>query len=740
MSGFVSRFTLLCLPLLMAACGAPAPEAPAPRAGGGAVEVAEAGPRPGDAVLVALSRSLGERIASAPGEVAVTLVDLETGTRFAFNGDESMHAASTMKVPVLVELFRQAAEGRYRLDDPVRIRTTFTSIADGSRYTLTPGRDSEDALYRLEGRTLPRVELARRMIVRSSNLATNILIEDVGAAAVRETMAELGAADMNVLRGVEDIPAFERGMNNTTTADALAAVLAAIANCERGEIAPALEPLRADDCGRITGILADQEFTDGIPAGVPTGVRVANKTGWITGIDHDAAIVYPPGRAPYVLVVLTRGIQEEPVSARTIRDLSELTWTGLVAPSVDELDLPQPAALAALHARHRVAGLDERTFTHARYWSVVDPLLEADALRVEQVGESVEGRAINAVSFGQGPTTVLLWSQMHGDESTATMALADIFAFVAAQGDHPLARRIARELTVVAVPMLNPDGAERFRRRNALGIDINRDARALVTPEARALKGLRDRLEPEFGFNLHDQNVRTTVGQTGRTAAIALLAPPWSESRDDDEVRERAKRLSAVVRLAVDSLVDGRVARYDDTFNPRAFGDLMQQWGTSTVLVESGGWPGDPEKQHLRLANFVGILTALDAVATGAYERVSMEWYESLPYNGRPATDLVLRGGHVVAPGLEPFRADLGVQYQDASRLEGPTISDVGDLREAVGRQVLDVEGLYVHVERRETAGRALLGPVQRLVVREGADPASPAVWIIQDGEPVPGS
>jgi beta-lactamase class A len=675
------------------------------------------------------------------------VVDLATGARIGIRDGVVKHAASTMKVPVLVELHRQAAEGRFSLDDPLPVRTTFASLVDGSPYSLTIADDSEHALYRLEGRDVARGELARRMIVRSSNLATNLIIDEIGADAVARTMDALGAGGMVVRRGVQDIPAFEAGLNNTATAGALATLLAAIARCERGDVHAALRPLAPDDCAGIVDVLAGQEFTDRIPAGVPTGVRVAHKTGWISTADHDAAIVYPPGREPYVVVVLTRNVADRADSRAGIRDLSALTWRELVGrhgPAAHPAgpDGARPAELARLHARHRVAGLEERTFDHATYWGIVDPVLNrSPALRVEEIGRSVEGRRINAITFGRGPETALLWSQMHGDESTATMALADILAFLADDPDHPLARRLAERLTIVMVPMLNPDGAERFQRRNAMGIDINRDARELATPEGRALKAIRDRVGAGWGFNLHDQNVRLRVGDTERQAAMAFLAPPWGHSRDDDAVRERAARLAGVLRLAVDSLVDGRVARYDDSFNPRAFGDLMQQWGTSTVLIESGGWDGDPEKQHLRKANFVGILTALDAIATGGYADVSPDWYRTLPFNGSPAADLVLRGGTVVwagtggrgetAAGLPPFRADLAFQYADASRWTGLRIADVGDLAEVVARQSLDIEGLYAHVES-DTPGE--LGAVRRIVVRQGPTPESPAVWVIEDG------
>jgi beta-lactamase class A len=722
--------SLLFAALAAAACGAPpTPGAPSP---GGAADAVRA-----DAVAAtaALEAALMARAREVPGDVSISLIDLESGARIGIRDDEVYHAASTMKVPVLVELFRQAAEGRFDLDDPLTVHTRFTSLADGSEYALEADDDSETALYRLEGRSVPRRELARRMIVRSSNLATNLLIEEVEAGAVAATMAALGAGELVVLRGVQDIPAFERGMNNTVTARGLATLLEAIARCERGDVAPALAPLRAADCRAITDILAAQELTQGIPAGAPAGVRVANKTGWISVVDHDAAIVYPPGRAPYILVTLTGRVEARDASRGAMRDLSATVWRALA-------HRPPPTAvapteLARLHARHRVDGLEERTFNHDRYWTVVRPLLEGPGPpRLERVGASVEGRDINTITFGTGPTRVLLWSQMHGNESTATMALADIFAFLAGEPDHPLARRMARELTMVAIPMLNPDGAERFERRNAMGIDINRDARMLTTPEGRVLKAVRDALDAEFGFNLHDQNIRYRVGDSDRLVAIALLAPPWSATRDDDDVRERAARVAAVFRLAVDSLVDGRIARYDDGYNPRAFGDLMQQWGTSTVLVESGGWDGDPEKQHLRLANFVGLLTALDAIATGAYADVSPQWYRSLPWNGALATDLVLRDGHVVLPPATgasgaPFQADLAIQFADPARWLGPRIDDMGDLRQTVARQSISIDSLFAHVE-----GGGPLGPVRRVVVRAGPEPDSPVVWVVEDGGP----
>ncbi len=283
-------------------------------------------PRAGSGVTGAAWRSLERRIrarvaAEAPDTVAVRLVDLGSGEAIGVNDEVEMHAASTMKVPVLLELYRQAAAGRFSLDDSVVVKNTFRSIADGSSYSLSPKDDSELELYRRVGTRLPIRELARRMIVRSSNLATNNLIDLVTADSVAAEMQAIGADGMHVLRGVEDIPAFNRGMNNRTTAAALARVLEVVARCDA-----ATPP----DCRDMTDILSEQEFNDMIPAGLPAGTPVAHKTGWITGIQHDGAIVYPPHRAPYVLVVMTHGYRDEKAAKTVGAEISAMVWKALV--------------------------------------------------------------------------------------------------------------------------------------------------------------------------------------------------------------------------------------------------------------------------------------------------------------------------------------------------------------------------------------------------------------------------
>lgn len=375
-------------------------------------------------------------------------------------------------------------------------------------------------------------------------------------------------------------------------------------------------------------------------------------------------------------------------------DAQSATATTSATPSppawLDELDRSYPDAI-------RVAGLEQRTFAPEHWWQVATPLLSAEAgFRIEQIGASAEGRPLRHVQWGNGDTRVLLWSQMHGDESTATMALADLFHFLGAHPDHPLVARLREDTTLHFFPLVNPDGAARFQRRNAQGIDINRDARALATPEGRALKALRDRIEPEFGFNLHDQRPGYRAGDSDRGVAIALLAPPFDRTRGINPVRQRAMEVAAVMRTALEPRIAGHMARWDDTFNPRAFGDMMTAWGTSTVLVESGGIEGDPEKQAVRRLNFLGLAAALDAIASGSYAGTPTTLYTDLPENGRVWPDLLVTGATLAIPGVEPARADVLVNFEHALAERGGRINEVGDLGDVRARRVIDAGGLFL--------------------------------------------
>jgi beta-lactamase class A len=277
----------------------------------------------------ALRVAIEHRTAEVPGAViGVAFRNLESGDTLFVNADDRFHAASTMKVPVMIELFRQVDAGTLRLDQRVPLANQFHSIVDGSPYALDPADDSDSAAYALVGTRVPVRDLLEHMITRSSNLATNALVELVGAKRANATAHALGARNISVLRGVEDDKAFAAARNNTTTARDLEVLMAAI---ETGTAAS-----RAS-CDTMRAILLRQEFNGEIPAGLPPGTKVAHKTGFITGVLHDAAIVYPEHHTPYVLVVLTRDIPDQQVARALIVDVSRLVYAhvmGQPLPSV----------------------------------------------------------------------------------------------------------------------------------------------------------------------------------------------------------------------------------------------------------------------------------------------------------------------------------------------------------------------------------------------------------------------
>ena len=249
--------------------------------------------------------------------IAVAYRNLGSGATYLRNETETFHAASTMKVPVMMALFQAVDAGEMRLDEPIPVRNQFASLVDGSPFSLDPKEDGDPDLYQAAGSDRPLEELMRRMIVRSSNLATNLLIEKIGASRANDVMRSLGAYSIRVLRGVEDNKAYQAGLNNTVTAQDLAVALSALA--EGTVFTPSSN-------AKMIQFLKEQEFNEKIPALLPPGTPVAHKTGDITGVHHDAAIVYPPGESPYVLVVLTTGFLDEKEADRTIAEISQIVW------------------------------------------------------------------------------------------------------------------------------------------------------------------------------------------------------------------------------------------------------------------------------------------------------------------------------------------------------------------------------------------------------------------------------
>ncbi|MEZ0486984.1 M14 family zinc carboxypeptidase [Fibrella aquatica] len=355
-----------------------------------------------------------------------------------------------------------------------------------------------------------------------------------------------------------------------------------------------------------------------------------------------------------------------------------------------------------LHDAHDV--YKDTTFTHRRFKhrDIVSALQHVGSpLSVSQIGTSLEKRSIHQVKAGTGSIPVLLWSQMHGDEATATMALFDIFRFLQASNDgfDEMRQTILSQTSLYFVPMLNPDGAQRFQRRTSANIDMNRDALQLQSPESVLLKGLQQTLKPLVGFNLHDQNPRYSVGRSGKQAVVSFLATAYDPARSINEVRKRSMQLIVGMNRVLQQFIPGQVARYDDEFEPRAFGDNIQKWGTTLVLIESGGQVGDAEKMSIRRLNFVAILSALHAIATESYASEQITEYQSIPENSRTLFDLLIRNATIVRNG-KLATVDLGINHYEVNTDSARSfayrslIEDMGDLSTFHGLAELDATGL----------------------------------------------
>ncbi|MCC5938312.1 MAG: serine hydrolase [Lunatimonas sp.] len=271
-----------------------------------------------EAPLFKLSQEINALFEETSGDFAIAFRLLNDTTQtILINERESFHAASTMKTPVMIEVFKQAGEGEFSLRDSIPVTNEFTSIVDGSTFSMDLGSDSQEELYDRIGRQASIYDLTYQMIIKSSNLATNILIERVGAKAVTQTMRDLGAVDIQVLRGVEDQKAFDAGMSNTTTAYDLMVILEAIS---KGNA------VNADASGQMLKILGDQYFKDLIPKYLPQQVKVAHKTGSITGVQHDSAIVELPDGNRYVLVLLSKNLTDVAAGKETIAQVSKLVY------------------------------------------------------------------------------------------------------------------------------------------------------------------------------------------------------------------------------------------------------------------------------------------------------------------------------------------------------------------------------------------------------------------------------
>ncbi|WP_350286201.1 M14 metallopeptidase family protein [uncultured Croceitalea sp.] len=354
---------------------------------------------------------------------------------------------------------------------------------------------------------------------------------------------------------------------------------------------------------------------------------------------------------------------------------------------------------------YKETSLDKRRIKYAQVRSLLERIAVNPKFEVHKVGESIEERDLNLVSIGTGDINIFLWSQMHGDEPTATQAIFDIFNFLNANEFEVEKQAILSKLKLHFLPMLNPDGAERFQRRNALGIDINRDALRLQSPEGRTLKRVRDSLNAAFGFNLHDQSTYYNAERTPKPATISYLATAYNYEKEINVVRANAMKVIVFMNNIIQKYAPGQVGRYNDDFEPRAFGDNIAKWGTSLILIESGGYQNDVEKQEIRKLNYVSILSALYTIANDSYTDISIEDYEKIPRNDRNLFDLKVVKLTYELNGKD-FIVDLGINRQEID-LVGHNdfyyksiIVDQGDLSTYYGYETFDASGYKLVIPR----------------------------------------
>lgn len=357
------------------------------------------------------------------------------------------------------------------------------------------------------------------------------------------------------------------------------------------------------------------------------------------------------------------------------------------------------AVYSQMHQQYKESSLIHRRFKHTDIDTLTKQHQLKSVLKVAQIGKSFEGRAIYELTYGEGKKKVMMWSQMHGDEPTATMALFDLFNFLEGKNDghDELRTLLKKNLAIHFIPMLNPDGAERYTRRTAQNIDMNRDARAGQTVEGALLRARAKAINPQYGFNLHDQNIYYNVPGTKNPVTISLLAPAYNDARDINEVRGGAMQLIVGMNKLLQNYIPDAVAKYDDTYTPRGFGDNFQSWNASTILIESGGKKGDPEKQQIRKLNFIIILNALKEIAESSYKQYAREDYEKIPFNASQLHDVVIRNVEV-SRDSNTYHTDIALRRNEITvgrdyYVRGK-VEDIGDLLESYGYDEVDANGL----------------------------------------------
>jgi hypothetical protein len=355
------------------------------------------------------------------------------------------------------------------------------------------------------------------------------------------------------------------------------------------------------------------------------------------------------------------------------------------------------------YEQYKETTLNSDLIKHSELIQKLDKLKQNNNFKTTQLGKSVEGREIFSVEFGQGKTKILAWSQMHGDEPTATAALFDILNFFSSRDSFNDFRSfVLSKINFHFIPMLNPDGAEKYKRGNAFNIDINRDALRRTSFESRILWDYAEKLQPDFGFNLHDQNSYYTVGRTNNHAAISLLAPPSNHVKSIDYTREQSMQVIYKIFEALSVFIPGNIARYNDEHEPRSFGDNFVKNKISSILIESGFYKNDSSKNFVRKLNFIALLAAFDTISQNSITKIDHTKYFDIPENQQLLFDLLLRNISIKCPGND-FTIDIGINREKLLDKDGKTfnykskIAEIGDLSIYYGIEEYDMKGYEIN-------------------------------------------
>ncbi|MFD0797836.1 M14 metallopeptidase family protein [Maribacter chungangensis] len=300
------------------------------------------------------------------------------------------------------------------------------------------------------------------------------------------------------------------------------------------------------------------------------------------------------------------------------------------------------------HADFKVSHIKGRYVTHNH---IRDYLFQLKpSFRLETLGSSVQGNPIYGVTIGSGTNRILMWSQMHGNESTTTKAVLDLINYLKLELGE--SKNWLKNFTIMIIPILNPDGAKAYTRVNADQVDLNRDAQELSQPESRVLMSAYDNFKPDYCFNLHDQRTIFNVGETDKPATVSFLAPAFDEKRNLSESRTLSMQLIAAMNKKLQEHIPGQVGRYDDSFNPNCVGDAFQMLRTPTMLFEAGHYPGDYDREVTREYICMALMEALVTIKKGSLNLFTVEDYLAIPENRKMYCDVLIYNAHLLDKNL----------------------------------------------------------------------------------------